>query len=201
MNPNPDRRFLFLLMVVLIGIFLLSLAWFADQNYQSGMQPGEVVGSSLLLAIPLGLLYFSLGLFFLAWRQRRLQGQVSLRLATLIFRTPRLAGILIAIFIGLFSLDVFTGEAPLWQEIGGFIVHSIPSILLAVILVIAWRRPWVGFAAFLLVSILFLRFAFRETIDFGNLLLLSFPLAAIALLFWVDWKWRPKPELPPAAQQ
>ncbi|HEY9075110.1 MAG TPA: hypothetical protein VIO61_01110 [Anaerolineaceae bacterium] len=201
MNPNADRRFLILLMMILIGAFLLSLAWFGYLNYQSGMQPGEVGGSSLLLAIPLGLLYFSIGLFILAWRQRRRQGQVSLRLATLIFRTPRIAGILIAIFIGLFSLDVFTGEAPIWQEIGGFIIHSIPSILMVVILVIAWRRPWVGFAAFLLVSILFLRFAFRETIDIGNLLILSFPLAAIALLFWADWKWRPAPGLPPAAQE
>jgi len=61
----------------------------------------------------------------------------------------------------------------------------------AIILALAWRRPLIGFVAFLLAAILFLRFLLgnHPSGAFGMLLLFSGPMAAIAMAFWANWKW------------
>lgn len=185
------------IITILVLLFFLTLAWMTYSNYQSGSNSWQLVISAVLSSIPLGLFYFSIGLLVVAGLQKRSQGQISARLAAYIYRTPRIAGVLIILFVGLFALDVFSEGLSFWEMLGGFVIHALPAIVLAVLLALAWRREWIGFLAFLGAAIYFLRFASGNSIaSFGILLLFSGPMAAIALLFWANWKWRK--ELHPA---
>jgi len=67
------------------------------------------------------------------------------------FWLPRIITIILILFITLFSLDVFGNGLSLFQVILAFIIHSLPSIILALILIIFWKKSrvlgwmWVGF--------------------------------------------------------
>jgi hypothetical protein len=56
----------------------------------------------------------------------------------------RILGILFICFITLFSLDVFDGTSPIWYQILGFLIHSIPSIILLAVLLLAWKYETIG---------------------------------------------------------
>jgi hypothetical protein len=179
------------LVTVLIVLFVLSLSMFGYANFRAGSTPSDILLSSLLLAVPLALLYFSIDLIVEAWLQHRSQGRVSPRMAKFLYRTPRIAGILIAVFTGLFALDVFDMEGSLWQKIGGFLIHAAPTLVMLIFLIIAWRREWVGAVVFGLVAIYFMRFVLSGSIySFGNMLLFVLPMALVAVLFWLNWRWK-----------
>ncbi|OGO35330.1 MAG: hypothetical protein A2W35_22135 [Chloroflexi bacterium RBG_16_57_11] len=145
--------------------------------------------NALIVSIPLVLLYGSIYVLVVAWREHSRQGKVSPRLAKIIHWAPRLAAIMIIFFTSLFSLDVFEMEASPLQLLGGFIMHNIPSIIMIVLLVFAWKRPAVGFAAFIVVAALFTIFFVRDIYALPNLLLFVFPILLVAFLFYADWKW------------
>ncbi|MGE5654857.1 MAG: hypothetical protein ACM3ZQ_11475 [Bacillota bacterium] len=97
---------------------------------------------------------------------------------------PRALAIMFILFISLFSLDVFDGEAPLLLRLGGFVVHSLPSILMGLILAVAWKRSALGGWLFLLFDALFtLRFNLYQSVP--TLLVLSLPITLIGILFIV----------------
>jgi hypothetical protein len=52
--------------------------------------------------------------------------------------------ILFILFLTMFSFDVFEMEGTLLAKLGGFVMHSIPSIVLAVVLAISWKKPLLG---------------------------------------------------------
>lgn len=71
----------------------------------------------------------------------------------LLYWAPRALGILGILFIGMFSLDVFEAGVPLTNMLLGFLVHNIPSLVLAAILAMAWKYERVGGYAFIVVSL------------------------------------------------
>jgi prolipoprotein diacylglyceryltransferase len=44
----------------------------------------------------------------------------------------------------MFSLDAFAPGLTLWQQLGGFLIHNIPSFVLLVVLIVAWKWEKVG---------------------------------------------------------
>ncbi len=179
------------LTMTLVGLFVLSLSWFMYMNYKAGMRSWNLAVSAILLAIPLALLYFSVGVLVMAARQRNSQGQIDSKLAKFIYWTPRIAGVVIILFVAMFSLDVFDGSGSIWEMLGAFVMHSLPSIFMGIILAIAWKRDEVGFFAFLIAAIFFLRVLLGNPLEnIGSLLLFSGPMAVIAMLFWANWKWK-----------
>jgi hypothetical protein len=176
---------------VLSALFVVSLVFLGYGNFTSGMPLGEVLLSSLILAIPLVLLYFGIGLIVEAWQQHR-QGQVSARMAKFLYLAPRIAGIVIALFVELFSLDAFETPGNIWMKIGAFLIHSAPSIIVLVLMVLAWRWAWVGTLVFGLVGafIFIMTVIPRSFMGIGNLLLFVLPMAVVAILFWLNWRWR-----------
>ena len=190
-----------IVIVILAVLFVLSVGWLTYGNIRAGSEAWQLVLSTILISIPIGLFYSSIGLLVAAGLQRRARGQIDESLAKIIYRAPRIAGIAIIIFVGLFSLDVFTEGYSLWEMLGGFIMHSLPAIAMAVTLALAWRRPLIGFLAFAAAATFFLRFVLGNPMGgIGILLLFSGPMAAIAMLFWADWRWidhrRPAPVAP-----
>lgn len=188
MNAVVFRR---VLVGVLLALFVLSLGWFVYGNIRAEMTPAQVGLSALLLAVPLGLLFFSIGLIVVALLQHRDLGRVSRRMAVFLYRAPRAAGLLVAVFTGLFALDVFEMPGNLWLKLGAFLVHAAPSVTMLLILALAWRREWIGALAFGFAALFFLRFVIGEPMyGFGNLLLFVLPMALVAALFWLNWRWR-----------
>jgi hypothetical protein len=191
MEPQP-YRFNRALLIVLVVLYLLSIAAFNYANWAAAPEFLEwwmIPLNTLLLSIPLILLYGSIYVLVIAWREHSARGQVSPRLAKIIHWAPRIAAILIIFFISLFSLDVFEmGGSPL-ELLGGFLIHNLPSIVMTVLLIFAWKRPAVGFVAFLAVGAVLAVLFVRELESLPNLLLFVFPILMIALLFYADWKW------------
>jgi hypothetical protein len=190
MQTNQNTSLSRLWIAILVLLFVLSLSWLTYINIRAGAVPWEWMTSALLLSLPLGLFYFSLGLLLAAEQRKLNQQALSPRLIKLLYWTPRIAAILITLFVSLFSLDVFGTGAPLREQLLGFLMHSIPALTLALILIFAWRWEWVGFLAYLAAAGFFVLFFYSDPIQaIGNFLVFSGPLLGIALLFGLNWKW------------
>jgi len=189
-----------ILLIILVILYVLSIAAFSYAEWAAGpefVQWWMMLLNILILSIPLVLLYGSIYVLVVAWREHSALGQVNPRLAKIIHWAPRLAAILIIFFVGLFSLDVFEMEASPLELLGGLLIHNIPSIVMLVLLIFAWKRPVVGFVAFLAAAALFAIFFVRDIYALPNLLLFVFPILLVAFLFYADWKWlTPQPPAP-----
>jgi hypothetical protein len=99
--------------------------------------------------------------------------------------TPRVLGILFAVFVSIFALDVFGAGYSFVELLVAFTMHMIPTFALVAILALAWRWPWVGtvgyfgFAAWYVAT-------FRG-FDWSVYVLLAGIPAIIGVLFLVDW--------------
>lgn len=191
MKTTHDPLWLKGLAAALVLLLVAAVARMDYQNYQLGSTPWELAESALLLSIPASL--FGLGAWLLAaasW-QRKTLGAITPRLSAFLYWMPRIAGIVIALFVSLFALDVFDGSGSIWMQIGAFIMHALPALLMGGVIALAWRKPLVGFGVFLLAALFFLRFVVRGPILDGlsHVLLFSGPMGLIAALFWVNWRW------------
>ncbi len=191
MEPQPSHLNRNLL-IVLVTLFVLTLAglsyltWTIEQDNLAGW---EMLLNVLILSLPLMLLYGGAYVLLLGWHERSALGKVSPRLAGIIHWAPRIAALLIILFTGLFSLDVFSeGLTPL-QTLVAFVMHNIPSIAMILVLILAWKRPLVGFWAFLVVALGFVIFFVRDIFALTNLVLFVIPLLLVAFLFYADWQW------------
>lgn len=70
-----------------------------------------------------------------------------------LFWTPRVLTILFAVFISLFALDVFAAGYGFWEAVGGFLIHLVPTYLLVIALVIAWKWEHIGGIIFILLGL------------------------------------------------
>jgi len=186
-----------ILLILLIILYVLTIATFTYADWVAAPESVQwwmMLLNILILSIPLVLLYGSIYVLVVAWREHSTLGQVSSRLAKIIHWAPRVAAILIIFFVSLFSLDVFEMKASPLDLLGGFLMHNIPSIGMIVLLIFAWKRPVVGFVAFLAGAALFAIFFVRGIYSLPNLLLFVFPILLVAFLFYADWKWlKPQP--------
>jgi uncharacterized membrane protein YidH (DUF202 family) len=185
------------LLIILVVLFLLTIAAFSYANWAADpefMQWWKMLLNIPILAIPLVLLYGSIYVLVIGWREHSALEQVSPRFAKIIRWAPRVSTLLITFFVSLFSLDVFEMEAAPLEMLGGFLIHNIPSIGMLVLLILAWKRPVVGFVAFLVAAAVFAFFFVRGIFSLPNLFLFVLPVLLIAFLFYADWRWlNPQP--------
>ena len=109
-----------------------------------------------------------------------------------IYWTPRILSIIMILFLALFSLDIFGNGYSFWETVVGLFMHNMPSIILAVILWVAWKREIVGaiawaFAGLLYIALLFLRQNF-EWYMLSWSVIIAGPAFLIGYLFWLNWK-------------
>ncbi len=178
-----------LLLAVLVVLYLVTLGIFTYANVQAD-EVGALwmhLVNALILSLPLVLFYGGIYVLASIWRQRR-AGAVDPTLSRVVRLAPRLAAIVIILFVTLFSLDVFDEPGTPFQRAALFLVHSLPSIVMVIFLAVAWKRPVVGFAGFLLTGLAFLLLTTSAQF-LGNLLLFTGPLLVIAALFYADWRW------------
>jgi hypothetical protein len=109
---------------------------------------------------------------------------------------PRVFTIILALFLMLFSLDVFEPGSSLQDMAVGFIIHNIPSMLLLVVLLAAWNREWVGAVIFPLLGLAYSLSTLDE--HWSVHLVITLPLVVNGLLYLLAWNSRR--HIHPAAQ-
>ncbi len=105
-----------------------------------------------------------------------------------LFWAPRILGILFAVFISLFALDVFEEGYGFWGTILALLIHLIPTAILVAVLVISWRWEWVGGVLFPALGALYLIMA--KGFPWSVYLIVSGPLFLMGILFLVNWLYR-----------
>ena len=106
-----------------------------------------------------------------------------------LFWTPRVLVMLFAAFVSIFALDVFGSGYGFWETILALLIHLIPTGLLVVALVIAWRWPWVGGVIFPGLGILYL-VSMWGRFPWSVYLIMTGPLLLVGVLFWLNWLYR-----------
>jgi hypothetical protein len=106
--------------------------------------------------------------------------------AALLLWAPRIAGILVAAFLGLFALDAFDGRSFV-AALPEFALHLVPSLLVLAVVAAAWKFEWIGAVAFFGLAVLYAVMV-RGRLDW--IAVISGPLAIVAVLFLVSWSRR-----------
>ena len=102
----------------------------------------------------------------------------------LVYWAPRVLGIAFVIFLSLFALDVFDEGLGFWQTLAALGMHLIPSFILVITLVLAWRWEWIGTAVFGAAGVLYTIWAWRHP---NWVLFIAGPLFVVAALFIMSW--------------
>ena len=98
---------------------------------------------------------------------------------------PRVLGVLVSLFVGMFALDAFSGGKPFFQALPEFLVHLVPAFILLALVLASFQRPWIGAVAFTGLAILYAVTMARGRVDW--MLTISGPLLVVGVLF--SWSW------------
>lgn len=104
---------------------------------------------------------------------------------------PRSLCILAILFVSTFALDAFAPGLTVWQQLGAFLIHLIPSFVLLALLLIAWKWELAGGIALavagLALSVPVFLLNYRRThsagMCVGIVLMLTFPFMVVGVLF------------------
>lgn len=104
----------------------------------------------------------------------------------LLYWSPRILAILFAIFVSLFAFDVFEEGRSFKEAMLALFMHLIPTYIIIIALILAWRWEWIGAVLFLG----FIAFFVIVSKNFYVSLIFCIPLVLIALLFLLNWIYR-----------
>ena len=107
---------------------------------------------------------------------------------------PRILCILAIAFVSLFALDAFSSELSLWQQIGAFLMHLIPSFILLALLILAWKKELIGGIIFMLIGLGLSPVVFSHNyrmnhsifMSLGIILTITIPFVIVGLLFLIS---------------
>ncbi|MBI1782066.1 MAG: hypothetical protein HYR66_11965 [Sphingobacteriales bacterium] len=111
---------------------------------------------------------------------------------TILYWLPRLLAIFAIAFISSFALDAFAPGLTLWQQLGGFLMHMLPSFLLIIFLIIAWHKQFIGGILFILTGLISTPFIYLHNLNVNHfppgqclaiVSMLCLPFIVIGLLF------------------
>jgi hypothetical protein len=106
-----------------------------------------------------------------------------------LFWAPRILTILFALFLSVFALDVFTETKGPFQTLAALVMHLIPTLLVVVLLVLAWRWELIGVVAFAALAITYIVVMWRR-FPLETYAVISGPLLLISVLFLLSWRHR-----------
>jgi hypothetical protein len=103
--------------------------------------------------------------------------------------SPRVLALTFGAFITLFALDAFSESNGFVEMLVGFIIHLLPTFLVLGIVMISWKREWIGAILFTVLAILYVasvweRYQLRW---WSSYLLIGGPMLVVAVLYGVNW--------------
>lgn len=104
---------------------------------------------------------------------------------------PRIICILAILLVSLFAADAFSPELNIWQQIGAFMIHLIPSFILLAFLIIAWKWELIGGIIFMVIGlglspVIFTRYyKMNESVwmSLGIIMAITIPFVIVGGLF------------------
>ena len=107
---------------------------------------------------------------------------------------PRIICMLAILFVSLFAADAFAPGLTIWQQLGGFIIHLIPSFILLAFLIVAWKWEYIGGIIFIIIGLGLSPFVFMHNykmndsiwMSLGIILSITFPFVIVGVLFIVS---------------
>ncbi len=122
-----------------------------------------------------------------------------------IYWTPRILSIIFILFISLFALDVFDGQYGFWGTALALFMHLIPSFILLIAVLFAWRYELVGAIIFTLFGLgyitqltitIIMNAGQPESLPWYVAIVWSLQIAGPAILtgvlFFLNWKQKKK---------
>ena len=112
------------------------------------------------------------------------------KLNKILYWTPRVLAIIFVLFLGLFSLDVFSEGYGFWQTILALFMHNIPALILLAILIISWKREIIAGVIFILAGLFYIYLISSGGFKWSELsaiLTISGPALLTGVLFVISW--------------
>lgn len=98
--------------------------------------------------------------------------------------TPRILGIALIFFVSLFALDAFKPD----PNLQGLLMHLLPTIFLAIVLIIAWKKPLIGGILYMIISVYY---GVKALEHLNWILVIGLPVFVIGMLFILSY-WMEK---------
>jgi hypothetical protein len=109
----------------------------------------------------------------------------------LLYWTPRVLCILFAAFISIFAADVFGEGRGFWQTALALLMHLIPTFVIVAVLIVSWRREWIGGILFILLGVLYIVWAWNKPFGiWSTFLMIAGPPVLVGALFLLNWRYR-----------
>jgi hypothetical protein len=113
---------------------------------------------------------------------------------------PRILCILAILFVSMFALDSFSPGHTIWQQLGTFFIHLIPTYVLTAILIIAWKWEKIGGIIFIVIGLALSPFVFMLNYNRTNsvwvslfiIAMITFPFAVVGILFITSYNMKKK---------
>jgi len=106
-----------------------------------------------------------------------------------LFWTPRILGILFAIFVSMFAFDVFDQGYGVWRTILALLINLVPAYLVIIALIVAWQREWLGAILFIALAVLYVVWGWGRQ-SLVAYLVIAGPLILVGGLFLLNWKYK-----------
>ena len=113
---------------------------------------------------------------------------------------PRILCILAILFVSMFALDSFSPGHTIWQQLGTFFIHLIPTYVLTAILIIAWKWEKIGGIIFIVIGLALSPFVFMLNYNRTNsvwvslfiIAMITFPFVVVGILFITSYNMKKK---------
>jgi hypothetical protein len=99
--------------------------------------------------------------------------------------SPRILGILVALFLAVFALDAFAEGKGLVEALPDLLIHVAPALVLLLVVAVSWRREWVGGVVFTAVAVAY-SVTTLHRLDW--ILVIAGPLLLVGSLFLLSWR-------------
>jgi len=113
---------------------------------------------------------------------------------------PRILCILAILFVSMFALDSFSPGHSIWQQLGTFFIHLIPSYVLTAILIVAWKWEKIGGIIFIAIGLALSPFVFMLNynrthsvwVSLFIIAMITFPFVVVGILFITSYNMKKK---------
>jgi len=99
----------------------------------------------------------------------------------------RILGILFALLISFFAFDAFGHGTGFWKTLLAFLMHLVPTFLIIFILILSWKKAWIGGLSFILLGIAYIIWASQSG---RGSQIVYIPLFLTGILFLGSWFFR-----------
>ncbi|MBZ0178017.1 MAG: hypothetical protein K8F36_01910 [Melioribacteraceae bacterium] len=111
---------------------------------------------------------------------------MNTKISKVVYWSPRLLAVLFALFLSLFATDVFNQTGGFFSIAAAFLIHLIPAFIILIVLIISWKREWIGAFIYVFLGFYYI-FKTFDKFDYTTLAVISGPLFLMSILFFISW--------------